>query len=209
MIAVLAGVNGAGKSSIAGAKLEREGGAYFNPDVESRRIRERRPDLSEQEANSIAWYLGRDLLESAIENDDDYAFETTLGGQSITQLLIEAAQKNRKIGVFYCGLASAELHLARVADRVARGGHDIPEDKIRARWKDSIINMLTLLPLCYKVAVWDNSEPADSHGPRPVKLFSMTRGQFDPNSRPDRDMPEWAKPLASEALKIALGNTSE
>lgn len=204
MITVLAGVNGAGKSTIAGAYLESEGGAYFNPDVESRRIREDNPGLSEQEVNSRAWHLGRDLLELAIENDDDYAFETTLGGQSITRLLLEAAERDRKLSVFYCGLTSVELHLERVAARVARGGHDIPEDKIRARWKTSILNMMTLLPLCYKLAVWDNSEPADSLGPQPVKLFSMTEGRFDPDGHPNSDMPNWAKPLASEAMKMAL-----
>jgi len=160
--------------------------------------------LSEQEANGRAWHLGYELLKLAIEKDDDYAFETTLGGQSITRLLVEAAEGDRKLSVFYCGLASVELHLARVAARVARGGHDIPADTIKARWKSSLINMMILLSLCHKLAVWDNSEPADRLGPQPVKLFSMTEGRFDPDGHPNSDMPNWAKPLASEAMKMAL-----
>jgi predicted ABC-type ATPase len=77
IIYVLAGVNGAGKSSIGGAALRQEGSAYFNPDEAAARIRN---DLTIEDANALAWNEGTWRLEEAIESRSDYAFESTLGG---------------------------------------------------------------------------------------------------------------------------------
>lgn len=66
-IVVLAGTNGAGKSSVAGAALRQAGGDYFNPDEVASRLREVDPALSRRKANSRAWHVGRHLLERAIE----------------------------------------------------------------------------------------------------------------------------------------------
>lgn len=204
MITVIAGVNGAGKSSIPGARIEAAGGQYYNPDVCARQLMLRDPSISLASANSQAWKIGFEQLKRSIAHDDDYAFETTLGGNSIVQTLIEAGQAGRQIQVFYCGLSSPELHIERVAIRVARGGHSIPEQTIRERWKSSILNMMALVPVCYRVQVWDNSINADRGGPRPVKLMSFTQGTFDPGGEPSRALPSWAKPLAAAVLKAGV-----
>lgn len=65
-IYVLAGTNGAGKSSIAGAMLSEKGGRYFNPDEAAQRILTANPEISRDEANSAAWNEGKRLLELAI-----------------------------------------------------------------------------------------------------------------------------------------------
>src|SRR5207247_1256905 len=65
-IYVLAGTNGAGKSSLAGATFLSAGTEYFNPDQAARLIRDRNPGLGPTEANSAAWHQGRRLLERAI-----------------------------------------------------------------------------------------------------------------------------------------------
>lgn len=204
MITVIAGVNGAGKSSIPGARIEAAGGQYYNPDVQARRLVQHDRSLSLASANSQAWKLGFEQLQRSIEHDDDYAFETTLGGNTIVQTLIEAGQADRQIQVFYCGLDSPELHIERVALRVARGGHAIPEQTIRERWKSSILNMMALIPVCYRVQIWDNSINADDTGPHPIKLLSFTAGRFDPGGEPGSELPVWAKPLAVAALKAGV-----
>ena len=89
-IYVLAGTNGAGKSSIAGAMFRAKGTDYFNPDEAAARIRRAEPDLSEAEANSQAWNQGRRLLQRAIAERLNFAFETTLGGKTIAALLSSA-----------------------------------------------------------------------------------------------------------------------
>ncbi|MGH8574211.1 MAG: hypothetical protein ACREX8_16790 [Gammaproteobacteria bacterium] len=63
----------------------------------------------------------------------DFAFETTLGANTIPRLLAEAASQGIEVHVWYAGLSSPELHIERVRSRVRKGGHDIPEADIRRR----------------------------------------------------------------------------
>src|SRR5207244_10369114 len=160
-IYVLAGTNGAGKSSLAGAAWERHGADYFNPDTAARLIAARNPGLGQAEANSAAWHQGRRLLERAIAERLTFAFETTLGGATITPLLQRALSAGIAVRVWYVGLASPELHIARVRARVARGGHDIPAGHIRARYDSSRLNLIRLLPRLTELRVYDNSAEAD------------------------------------------------
>ncbi|MBP8116868.1 MAG: hypothetical protein KAY09_03975, partial [Nitrospira sp.] len=88
---VIAGVNGAGKSSIAGATFRALGSDYFNPDEAARRLMTVNPALSQNAANGVAWRQGVRLLRRAIEERLAFAFETTLGGNTITHLLAQAA----------------------------------------------------------------------------------------------------------------------
>ena len=85
---VLAGVNGAGKSSIGGKALQRAGIDWFNPDTFTRELVEAtaRPLA---DANAAAWQEGVRRLDAAIANGEDYAFETTLGGNTIAAKLRE------------------------------------------------------------------------------------------------------------------------
>src|SRR5690606_24925312 len=126
------GVNGAGKSSIAGAALETRGTGYYDPDRATRRYLS--SGLPHGEANSRAWERGRRQLERAIDHSRDYASETTLGGRTITAMLIDAALRGCDLRIWYAGLASVELHIQRVEEHVRRGGHAIPEGRIRERW---------------------------------------------------------------------------
>ncbi len=203
MITVIAGVNGAGKSSLVGAYIRNNGGEYFNPDEVARSLIADNPSISSDEASAEAWKTGFAQLLQAIENDADYTFETTLGGNSIASELHRVIDLGRQVRIFYCGLSSPELHIERVAARVVRGGHDIPSEKIYERWKNSALNLIGLIPGCYALRVFDNSAPSDENGPNPLCLFSLSNGEFD--SDPLHDMPEWAKPLAGAALKRAFG----
>lgn len=145
-ITVLAGVNDAGKSSIGGTHLGEHGGEYFNPDEIARAAMIASPGLGQRDANAFAWQEGRRRLEAAIANGSTFAFETTLGGETITRLLIEAANRGAVVRIWFVGLESIELHLQRVAARVKKGGHDIPESDIRRRWVGSHANLIRLIP---------------------------------------------------------------
>ena len=198
MITVIAGVNGAGKSSIFGEHIRRCGSNYFNPDEVARSLVLQDDSLSLDDANSKAWLLNVEFLQEAIETDADYAFETTLGGNTITQMLHEALDGGSEVRVLYCGLNSPELHIKRVAARVFNGGHDIPEIKIRERWKNSAHNMLGLVPKVSEVHIYDNSLPITDGKPSAKKLIALKEGKLVGSVH--QDMPEWAKPLASAAL---------
>ena len=202
---VLAGVNGAGKSSIGGAHLRRLGAEFFNPDEAARKARIVSPSLPQAEANSFAWTMGRNLLEAAITNRTDFAFETTLGGNTITTLLVEAAKNGATLNLWYAGLASVELHLQRVAARVQKGGHDIPEHDIRKRWTASLVNLTKLIPLVANLRVYDNSveaDPAAGVSPEPKLVLAVEeRVVAFPGFAEIPATPDWARPIVVKAYK--------
>ncbi len=209
-ITVLAGVNGAGKSSIAGGFTENAHGGYFNPDTAAVEIRALHPNISHALANGQAWQLGRALLEQAITEGRDYRFETTLGGRTIADLLERAARSGHRVNVWFCGLASPETHLARVARRVAQGGHDIPAGKIRERWNTSRENLIRLLPLLHHLRVYDNSteaDPAEGSTPRPVLWLEMK----DRRITAPADLsgaPGWVQPILAAAMVLHTESTA-
>lgn len=203
-INVLAGVNGAGKSSVAGAMLRSGGGFYYNPDEAAHELKLANPGLSQIQANSAAWHRGREMLERAIAQRLDFTFETTLGASTIPRLLINAARQGFEVHVWYTGLMTSELHIARVRARVVRGGHAIPEDVIRRRFEHSRLNLISMLPVLSTLQVYDNSieaDPAAGKKPAPVLVLRMARGRIlNPQDLPR--VPDWAKPIAAAAMRI-------
>ena len=186
-IYVLAGVNGAGKSSIAGATFRLAGGQYFNLD-------------------EAACQQGRRLLERAIAERLDYAFESTLVASTLPRLLARAASEGFEVRVWYAGLSNPELHMARVRARVARGGHDIPEADIRRRYEHSRLNLIVLLPHLAALRVYDNSaeaDPAVGQAPRPLLVLHLEHARIM-NPRNLAHAPGWARPIVAAALKGRL-----
>lgn len=176
---------------------------YYNPDEAARKILALHRQLDLTTANAHAWEIGRALLEKAIAQDLEFAFETTLGGTTITSMLISAAAAGIKVRIWYSGLASVELHMARVRSRVRRGGHDIPEADIRRRWDQSRQNLIRLLPHLAELRMFDNSQegdPARGLSPAPVLLVEMAEGKIIGSNDLDR-IPNWAKPVVAAALK--------
>jgi len=203
-IYVLAGVNGAGKSSVGGAAFRASGADYFNPDEAARRLISAHSAPTQAEANARAWQLGKHLLECAIAGGLDFAFETTLGANTISGLLREAAQKGIEVYVWYAGLSSPALHIARVKARVKKGGHDIPEADIRRRYQHSRLNLIHLLPHLAALRVYDNSadaDPAAGRAPEPVLVLHMERGRIL-NKEDLPGTPDWARPVVAAALQL-------
>jgi predicted ABC-type ATPase len=201
---VLAGVNGAGKSSIGGAMIRASGADYFNPDEAARQLIAANPGLGQVKANAAAWHQGRRLLERAIHERKDFAFETTLGGSTMPRLLADAATQGFEVRIWYVGLASPDLHIERVRNRVRSGGHDIPESSIRRRWRHSRLNLVQLLPHLTELRVYDNSfdaDPATGRAPRPELVLHLDHGEIV--GPPELSTtPEWAKPIVAAALKL-------
>lgn len=203
-IHVLAGVNGAGKSSIGESIYNAKGSVVFNPDTIAVRIRALHPDISIALANGHAWQIGKALLEQAIAEKKDYRFETTLGGRTIPRLLRDAARKGHRLHIWFCGLDSPERHLRRVRARVAQGGHDIPGEKIRERWDASRKNLILLLPHIDHLRLYDNSfeaDPAQGQTPRPRLLLEMQSRKITAPADLSHT-PDWAQPIVAAAIKL-------
>lgn len=206
-IYVLAGVNGAGKSSIGGAAFRAFGADYYNPDEAARALMAVNPGLSQTEANAAAWRRGKELLEQAIAKRLDFAFETTLGANTIPRLLAEAASQGIEVHVWYAGLSSPDLHIERVRARVRKGGHDIPEADIRRRFENSRLNLVHLLPKLTALRLYDNSPEADpdtGQAPVPRLVLRMDHGKIAGPADLSQT-PGWAKPIVAAALKLHLG----
>ena len=204
-IYVLAGVNGAGKSSVVGSRIRELGMQYFNPDEAAVELVEEF-GYSLDEANARAWTAGKEQLEEAIAGHTDFAFETTLGGNTIPLLLGKAADSGFDVRIWFVGLASVAQHLARVRARVAAGGHDIPEEKIRERWDGSRRNIILLMPHLTELRVYDNSaerDPETGLNPSPRLILHWKRGAIvGPSPSELQQTPDWAKPIVEAAFQL-------
>ena len=204
VLLVLAGVNGAGKSSIGGnVMLRRAGMPWFNPDTYTRILVQ--CGMSPDEPNARAWQHGVDLLDQAIAAADSHAFETTLGGSTMTRKIADAS-RTHDVLLWFCGLSSPEQHIQRVATRVAAGGHDIAEAKIRERWINAPINLIRLMPLLNELRVFDNSIDAAPGEPVPDPVLVLhvrsTVVQFPRRIEQLERTPGWAKPIVQAARDI-------
>lgn len=201
-LTVLAGVNGGGKSSVGGKALRACGAEYFNPDEYARQLRNHEA-LAQEKANAVAWAYGKAKLEEAIARGADFTFETTLGGKTITDLLIHAVGQGHLLDIWFVGLENVDLHLERVARRVAKGGHPIPEADIRRRWIGSHENIIRLIPFVNTLRVFDNSrEVAEGEEPDPTLLLSIQDGQLAfPGPEHLSSTPAWAKPIVAAAYR--------
>lgn len=200
MLYVLAGVNGGGKSSIGGRILREAGMDWFNPDDWSRALQA--AGRTRETADGEAWQEGQGRLQAALDRGESFAFETTLGGRSVTATLIEAT-RSHEVLVWYVGLDSVERHLERVALRVRCGGHDIPEQRIRHRYLSSMANLVRLVKQVAAIQVFDNSatvaEGEPLRPPRLVARIEAGRLRWPPLEGLDA-VPRWAVPVVAAAL---------
>ena len=202
---VLAGVNGAGKSSIGGQLLVNAGLTWFNPDTFARELKAA-TGCDQETANSQAWAESMRRLEEALTRGQNHAFETTLGGKTVAAKIVEAT-RTYDVLVWFCGLSSPELHIARVQARVAAGGHPIPEAKIRERYPQALLNLIKLMPRAAHLQVYDNSAEAAADGtvPDPLLVLEMENGQINTPAAEDlkalQNAPEWTRPILEAALR--------
>jgi predicted ABC-type ATPase len=201
---VLAGVNGAGKSSVGGHLLERAGLAWFNPDTFAREL-QATTGCDQEQANAAAWQEGMRRLDEAVATGANFAFETTLGGRTVPAK-IRSASATHDVLMWFCGLSSPDLHVARVRARVAAGGHDIPEAKIRERYPAALQNLIALMPCLAHLQAYDNSVEAGPGEPipDPLLVLEMKAGRLvrPADVKSLERTPEWAKPLVEAALSM-------
>jgi predicted ABC-type ATPase len=141
-------------------------------------------------------------LEDAIRHHTNFNFETTLGANTIPTLLREAAESGLLVHMYYVGLESPEMHVRRVASRVQKGGHSIPEGKIRQRYESSPRNLISLWPALHRVVLFDNSADPDDDGMvEPLRILRMEAGLIV-ECLPDDEVPAWAREIVAAARQF-------
>lgn len=151
---VLAGANGSGNSTFYRLFLQPRGIQWINADDIARSLWPDTPEAHSYAAGEIA----ADLRESVIARRQDFATATVFSHESKLALLHDARARGYRVTVVYVHLASAELNVARVAQRVAEGGHSVPEDKILARRERVLRLMREAFLIANDAAVLDNSD---------------------------------------------------
>ncbi|APW59248.1 zeta toxin family protein [Paludisphaera borealis] len=156
-VIVLAGPNGAGKSTTAPALLHGRlaVNAFVNADAIARGLAGFAPETVAMQAGRIM--LAR--LKELAADREDFAFETTLATRSFAPWLKSLIADGYEFHLVFLWLPSADLAVARVADRVRQGGHDVPEETIRRRYAAGIQNFQTLYrPIATSWQVYNNAK---------------------------------------------------
>ena len=154
-IYIIAGCNGAGKTTFAKEFLPHEVKClrFYNADEIAR-------GLSPLDPRAGGIKAGRLLLNEIRESMDrreTFALESTLSGNTYIRIFKGALSKGYELELHYLWLSNVEQAIARVRRRVRMGGHDVPVVDIRRRFKRSLIHLIDhYLPLATRWAIWDN-----------------------------------------------------
>ena len=135
---ILAGANGSGKSTVGSEILPQENLPLVNPDDIARA-------MSPGDVSAAKVPAGREALRRIGEflaAGASFAVESTLSGQTLLTLIEKAKQLGYSVEIIYVFLDSPEMCIARIAVRVAKGGHNIPDDDVRRRYFRSKRNFL-------------------------------------------------------------------
>lgn len=141
-VIVIAGPNGAGKSTLAPALLRDGFGIveYVNADTIAQGLSAFAPETAAIEAGRVM--LKR--LDELANGKKTFAFETTLATRFYSKWLPQLKEAGYNVHVIFLWLNSAELAIARVAERVRKGGHNIPTETIRRRYDRGLENFFKL-----------------------------------------------------------------
>ena len=156
LVVVVAGPNGAGKSTTAPSLLQDALAVseFVNADAIAAGLSAFRPESMAIAAGRLM--LGRIRALGAARMD--FAFETTLASKTFAPRLTRLRESGYRFHLAFLSLPSPDLAVARVAERVRAGGHDVPEAVIRRRFVSGLRNLFRLyLDLADTWQVFDNS----------------------------------------------------
>lgn len=185
---MFAGPNGSGKSTITEQFRALPGfpSNYINPDVLTREL-----------AGDGSTYLDRsrraqqiavERRQQAIASKTPFGFETVMSHPSKVAILHQAKRAGYNINLVFVCTTNPAINVARVASRVRAGGHDVPSDKIVARYYRSLKLLPSAVEIADQAIVFDNTENYS-------KRVSFENGQL---VEKDDNSPAWIERIASE-----------
>jgi predicted ABC-type ATPase len=176
---IIAGCNGAGKTTASFTILPEILSCFefVNADEIARGLSPFQPEKVAVEAGRIMLKRIDELFKLKV----DFAFETTLASKTYKEKVLYAQANGYKVILLFLWLRDVQLAIDRVKSRVQEGGHNIPENVIRRRYKNGIKNLFDIyLPLMDEFIVADNSElefqiVAEGSNTEPIKIFDSTK----------------------------------
>jgi predicted ABC-type ATPase len=177
LIVVLAGPNGAGKTTFYRAHLESAGLRFINPDLIARAL-----NVDAYAAARVA----EAIREAMVSQGESFVFETVFSDPVGDKLsfLKEAKKKGYNIVLCFIGISGPEVSEERVAMRVSQGGHDVPNEKLTARFPRILVNLRAALEELPQVWIFDNDDLRT-----PFRLLAI----FESGQQPTitKDLPSW------------------
>ena len=193
---IIAGPNGSGKSTLTKSLLAAgiDFGNYINPDDISQTL-----DLPEPQRTVQAQAIADFKRDACLQRRESFSFETVMSHQSKIDVMIRAHQAGYDVTLYFVATSDPEINVRRVENRVAKGGHDVPHDRVRARYARSLGFLANAALVARRTVVFDNSALVGNSphatvvnvksGLRPVAEVIRTDNRID--IQLEDDVPEW------------------
>lgn len=184
---IIAGPNGSGKTSVTKRFLHHEwaeGTLYINPDEIAKDIF---GDWNSHESVLKAANYSAELREKCLKEHKSFVFETVMSADDKIDFIIRAKQEGFFIRLFFISTKHPSINASRIANRVMKGGHDVPITKIISRYYKSIENCKMVTPIVDRLYVYDNSVDGEDA----KLLFRLVDGNVAKIYTDE--IPEWAK----------------
>lgn len=178
---IIAGCNGAGKTTASFTVLPdmlncKE---FINADEIARGISPLNPEKAAIEAGRFML----NKIEKLIQNQKDFAFETTLSSKSYSNTIYKSKQIGFQISLVFFWLDSVDLAIERVKTRVLEGGHNIPRQVIIRRYYAGLKNLFDIyIPICDYWMIFNNSQtPSEliAEGYSDKEIYFKNSGKFE------------------------------
>jgi predicted ABC-type ATPase len=186
---IIAGPNGSGKTSVTKRFLHHEwaeGTIYINPDEVAN---EMFGDWNSRDAVLNAANYCEEWRERCLIEGKSFVFETVMSAIDKVDFIAKAKKKGFFIRLFFISTENPKINASRIADRVMKGGHDVPISKIISRYYKSIENCKTVSSIVDRLYVYDNSVDGEE-----AKLqFRLVNGVM--GKMYVTEVPEWAQAI--------------
>lgn len=170
---IIGGVNGVGKSSLLGALNAESTGLGII--VDENKLQLKFTDQAEKSEEAVR------IINDCLEKGVNFTQETTLSGVRTLKTIERARELGYYIKLYYVGVSSCAESLERIANRVRKGGHDIPREDVLRRFDKRFDDLCKVLPYCNEVKLFDNENGF-------VEAAEYRNGQIIPKLDP---LPEW------------------
>ena len=195
VLIVIAGPNGSGKTSVTSKILQHEwmeDSVYINPDIVAQ---EKFGDWNSMEAIKKAVIYCEEWREKCLVERKSLIFETVLSAKDKIDYIERAKKAGFFIRLFFVCTKSPAINASRIAQRVMKGGHDVPITKVISRYQKSILNCKYIATKVDRTYLYDNSiDDAEQQ-----LLIRLSDGLIA--KRYVNELPEWAKQIIQEQTK--------
>ena len=189
VLIVIAGPNGSGKTSVTTKILDHEwmeDSVYINPDIVAQ---ERFGDWNSMEAIKKAVVYCEEWREKCLVERKSLIFETVLSAKDKIDYIERAKEAGFFVRLFFVCTKSPAINASRIAQRVMKGGHDVPITKVISRYQKSILNCKYIATKVDRTYLYDNSvDDAEQQ-----LLIRLSDGIIV--KRYVEQLPEWARQI--------------